>query len=130
MASRVFTAHYLDPFQIDAPVRISVVAPDVIPTVASGSIEVVAPDATYAIEVGVGLVEVVAPDAFVPTAVLLALYAYARDGGVVQATPGFVEPPVLPDPYIPDINPLPLPSEEIDVPLPPWIPDVGPYRKS
>jgi hypothetical protein len=38
---------------------------------------------------------------------------------------------VLPDPFIPEINPLPIVDDDIQVPLPPWVPDTsGPYRKS
>jgi len=52
----------------------------------------------------------------------------AVPSGLVLPSPGTVEriPPI--DPFVPDPNPMPPDPDEIEVPLPPWLPDGGPYR--
>lgn len=53
----------------------------------------------------------------------------ARVGFVSEVGPGTVEPPAPQTPYLPAVNPLPPEPEAIIVPLPPWVPKPGPYRK-
>lgn len=56
--------------------------------------------------------------------------AYAGGSRVSTDTGGSYPPPLDVTPFQPEVNPLPPEPSEIEVPLPPWVPGTGPYRKS
>lgn len=55
---------------------------------------------------------------------------YARTSSASGSTPGSNPPPNPVVPYQPAVNPLPPDPDGIVVPLPPWVPGTGPYRRS
>lgn len=57
-------------------------------------------------------------------------WAQAQNPGMATLTEGTLEEPPGIDPFIPEVNPLPPEPDEIEVPLPPWVPGPGPYRES
>jgi hypothetical protein len=96
----------------------------------SASVDAESDDTLTGIFVG-SHIQVHAPAVTTPSGLIDAAVTVGRAYGGVLIEPGWVEPPVLPDPFIPEINPLPIVDDDIQVPLPPWVPDTsGPYRKS
>lgn len=60
---------------------------------------------------------------------IAAATAYASNPGGQLLVDGPLEAPVPVTPFTPDINPLPPLPSDIVVPLPPWVPQPGPYRQ-
>ncbi len=56
--------------------------------------------------------------------------AYARTSSASGSTPGSNPPPNPVTPYQPAVNPLPPDPDGIVVPLAPWVPGTGPFRRS
>lgn len=54
---------------------------------------------------------------------------FASNPGGMLLGAGRVEPPNKVEPFIEDTNPLPSLPSDIEVPLPPWVPQPGPWRK-
>lgn len=73
-------------------------------------------------------IEVHVPDVLPVVAHIPPATTYAKVGGAVIGTPGFVEAPSPPEQFVRELNPLPPVTDPPQVPLPPWIPE-GPHRK-